>query len=405
MQTFRYEARTNTGERVRGDLEAESERGAVEKIRQMGYWVVRLKQTAAARERLNWHQFLARGYFSFIFHRVNAKGLAIWYRSLADLLDAGMNLHEAALTLSQRTSNRTLRQVTREIVEHALRGEPMSPVLERYPSVFPLYAKALVQTGEESGLLHDTLEQLAAFHDRIYELQMAFRLETFYPKIVLFMFLIIPPIIPAVAGSSSVGHLVFNWRIYLSTLIGNTAGIALGLIGFWFLWRLLMQFAPIRQGWGRIKLLIPGIGGILRRTSLARWARSMAMLLRAGVPLRRGIEASASATGNEAMAAAILAQMPHVLGGAPLSTIMERAHEFPAQAIDMVMTGERSGNIDKMLDKMAEYYEAEATVAGKQTAMITGVVFYLAVAVLVGIFVISFWVSYFSNLLGSMGGE
>jgi type II secretory pathway component PulF len=388
---------------VRGDLEAESERGAVEKIRQMGYWVVRLKQTAAARERVNWYQFLARGYLSFIFHRVNAKALAIWYRSLSDLLDAGMNLHEAALTLAQRCSNRTLRQVTREIAEQALRGEPMSPALERYPSVFPLYAKALVQTGEESGLLHDTLEQLATFHDRIYELQMAFRLETFYPKIVLFMFLVIPPIIQAVAGSSQAGHLVFNWRVYLSTLIGNTGGIALGLIGFWLGWRLLMQFAPLRQGWGRVKLLLPGIGGIVRRTSLARWARSMAMLLRAGVPLRRGVEASASATGNEAMAAAILAQVPHVLGGAPLSTIMERAHEFPDQAIDMVMTGERSGNMDKMLDKMAEYYETEAAVAGKQTAMITGVVFYLAVAALVGIFVISFWVSYFSNIFSSVG--
>ena len=326
MQTFSYEAKTNTGEVVRGSLEAETERTAVEKIRAMGYWVLRVKQ-ARPRPDVTWYRLLARGYFSFLFHRVNTKSLAIWYRSLSDLLGAGMNLHEAAITLSQRTSSRTLRQVTREIAERALKGEPMSPVMDRYPAVFPLYTKALVRTGEESGLLSQTLEQLAAFHDRMYELQMAFRLETFYPKIVLFMFLVIPPVLPAVAGSASAGHFVFNWHTYLWTLMGNLRWAVLGLVGFWMVWRLLMQFAPLRQGWGRVKLVIPGIGGIVRRTALARWARSMAMLIRAGVSLRRSVEASASATGNEAMAGSILAQMPHVLAGQPLSAIMERAHE------------------------------------------------------------------------------
>jgi type IV pilus assembly protein PilC len=402
MQTFSYEAKSNTGELVRGSLEAETERGAVEKIRSMGYWVMRVKQTRK-RPEVTWYQLLSRGYFSFLFNRVNTKALAIWYRSLGDLLGAGMNLHEAAETLAERTHNRTLRQVTREIAEQALRGEPMSPVLDRYPAIFPLYTKALVQTGEETGLLNQTLEQLATFQDRIYELQMAFRLETFYPKVVLFFLIAIPPIIPAVAGSAAVGRLVFNWHIYLRALLGSVGYWALALISLWFVWRFLMYIRPIRQGWDRLKLTIPGIGGIVRRISLVRWARSMAMLLRAGVPLRRGLEASASATGNEAMAASISGLLPDVIGGASLSDVMARSREFPHQAIDMVMTGERSGNIDKMLEKMADYYETEAAVASKQTAIVTGVLFYAVVAVLVGIFVISFWINYYGNLLGAGG--
>jgi type II secretory pathway component PulF len=389
---------------VRGSLEAETERGAVEKIHQMGYWVVRLKQ-APVREGITWYQLLARGYFSFIFHRVNAKTLAIWYRSFSDLLGAGMNLHEAALTLAERTHNRTLRQVTREIAAQAARGEPMSPVLDRYPSVFPLYAKALVQTGEETGLLNQTLEQLAAFHDSIYEIQMAYRMETFYPKIVLFLFIAIPPIIPAVTEVSSFGSLHFSWPIYLRGLVERIGWWGLGLLAFWFMWRLLMQFQPIRQGWDRLKLIIPWIGGIVRRNALSRWARSTAMLVRAGVPLRRGLEAASSATGNEAMAAAMRREISRVLSGEPLSAVMERSGEFPAQAVDMVMTGERSGNIERMLDKMADYYQSEAMVASKQTAVTAGVAFYLLMAVLVGIYVISFWVSYYGNLLGGAGGE
>lgn len=395
MQTYSYEAKTNTGELVRGNLEADTERGAVEKIRSMGYWVLRVKQ-ARRRPEVNWYQLLSRGYFSFLFNRVNTKALAIWYRSLGDLLGAGMNLHEAAQTLAERTHNRTLRQVTREIGEQALRGEPMSPVLDRYPAVFPLYTKALVQTGEETGLLNQTLEQLATFHDQIYELQMAFRLETFYPKIVLFFLVVIPPIIPAVAGSGAAGHLVFDWHVYLSFLVSKVGPWILALIGFWFLWRFLMYIPPIRRGWDRLKLIIPGIGGIVRRTSLVRWARSMAMLLRAGVPLRRGLEASASATGNQAMASSISTQLPEVISGASLSEVMAKSRSFPDQAIDMVMTGERSGNIDKMLDKMADYYEAEAAVASKQTAMVTGVAFYLVVALMVAIVVIGFYVNVYA---------
>ncbi|UCH34480.1 MAG: type II secretion system F family protein [Armatimonadota bacterium] len=402
MQTFSYEARTETGEVVRGRLDAETERGAVEKIRQMGYWVLRVKQ-ARRREGLAWHQFLARGYFSFIFHRVNAKALAIWYRSFSDLLGAGMNLHEAAATLAERTSNRTLRQVTREIAEQAMRGEPLSPVLDHYPSVFPLYAKALVQTGEETGLLNDTMEQLAAFHDSIYEIQMAYRTETFYPKIVLALFILIPPIPQAVAGET-LGSLTFDWWKYLQLVAERVGYWGVALIALWFAWRLLMQFPPVRQGWDRVKLILPWVGGIVRRHSLARWARSMAMLIRAGVPLRRGLEAAASATGNEAMAAAMRVHIPRVQTGEPMSSVMVNSREFPDQAIDMVLTGERSGNIERMLDKMADYYEAEAAVASKQTAVTAGVAFYLLVAFMVGLYVISFWIGYFAGYDAALSG-
>jgi type IV pilus assembly protein PilC len=363
----------------------------------MGYWVVRI-QGKRARPEAAWHQRLARGYFSFLFHRVNAKSLAIWYRSFSNLLEAGMNMHEAALALAERTRSHTLRQVTRQIAEAARRGEPMSPVLDRYPSAFPLFAKALVETGEETGLLNETLERLAQFYDSIFELQMAFRLETFYPKVVLFMFIVIPPIIPAVAGSAQAGGLVFDWHVYLRALLGSVQYWVAGLLALWFGWRFLMQIPPVRAGWDRVKLLIPWIGGIVRRVSLVRWARAMAMLLRAGVPLRRALEAAASATGNEAMARSMRRELSRVITGEPLSVVMTHAREFPEQAIDMVMTGERSGNIDRMLDKMAEYYHTEATVSSRQTAIVAGVVFYLAVAVLVGSFVISFYLGYFKNV-------
>lgn len=403
MQTFSYEAKTDTGELVRGRLEAETERGAVEKIRSMGYWVLRVKQTRPRGE-LTWYQYLARGYFSFIFHRVNAKSLAIWYRSFADLLGAGWNLHEAALTLAERTRSHTLRQVAREIAERALRGELMSPVFDRYPSVFPLHAKALVQTGEETGLLDETLEHLAAFYDTVYEIQMAYRMETFYPKVVLFLFITLPPIIPAVVGASGgAGALSFDWRIYLRALIARIGIWGFLLAAAWFVWRLLMQFQPVRRGWDRLKLIIPGVGGIGRRNGLARWARSMAMLLRAGVPLRRGLEAAASATGNEAMAASMRREIQRVLSGEPLSAVMAASHEFPEQAIDMVVTGERSGNIERMLDKMADYYQAEALTASKQTAVTVGVAFYLLVALLVAIYVIGFWTGYYGSILSSAG--
>lgn len=249
-------------------------------------------------------------------------------------------------------------------------------------------------------MLAQTLEQLGQFYDSIYEIQMTYRLETLYPKVVLFLFITIPPIIPAVTGGSSFGRLSFDWGIYLRTLIERIAVWTILLVGFWFFWRLLMQFPPLRGAWDRVKLVIPWIGGIVRRTCLARWSRAMAMLLRAGVPLRRGLDAAASATGNEAMAASMRSESSRVISGEPLSAVMAHSGEFPEQAIDMVMTGERSGNIEGMLDKTADYYQAEAAVANKQTAIIVGVAFYLLVALMVGVFVVTFWSGYFSGVLG-----
>lgn len=396
MQTYTYEARTTAGHRVHGTVEAETERNAIEQIHARGYWALKVK-AAGSRTDVTWYQRLTRGYFSFLFHRVNSKALAIWYRSFADLLGAGMNIYESALTLSERTGNRTLRAVAAEIAEAAHAGKGMSPLLDHYPTTFPVFARALIETGEETGLINDTLEQLASFYEALYELEMSFRVETFYPKILLVLFILIPSILPAIAGSTP-GQFVFDWRIYFNTIAFKTGPWVLGLVGFWLTWRLLMYVPPVRSGWHRAKLLIPGFGGIVRRLALVRWARALAMMLRAGVPLRRALEAASSATGNQAIESSLLREMPRVVDGEPLSAVMTNAHEFPAHAVDMVVAGERSGNIEQMLDKLAQYYEIEATTSSKKTAMVVGTAFYLAVAAVIGIFVISYWMGYYESL-------
>jgi type II secretory pathway component PulF len=189
---------------------------------------------------------------------------------------------------------------------------------------------------------------------------------------------------------------------FLRGLWGRSWEMAAGIAALWMGWRFLIQFRHFRQGFDRVKLSLPWFGGTARRTAVARWARAMAMLLQAGVPIRRSMEAAGAACGNAAIQHSVGRRIAEVLGGTPLSQIMTESRDFPDQAVDMVATGERTGDTPEMLERVAGYYELEAVTASKQTAVSVGVLAFLLVAVLVGYYVISFWTGYYGKIFDSL---
>jgi type II secretory pathway component PulF len=138
--------------------------------------------------------------------------------------------------------------------------------------------------------------------------------------------------------------------------------------------------------------------------STARWARALAMLLAAGVPVHRAMVAAASATGNGAMEEALVREAEGVLHGKTVAEAVAASRHIPEMALDMLATAERAGSVEDALEKVADYYESETDVGGKQTAVALGVVLYLLVALAIGIFVISFWKGYFGQFTELLSG-
>jgi len=390
MPRFRYQALDASGQPVTGSVAAEDQQQAVRGAERIGLRAVRV---AVPPSQPTWHERVARGYLSFLFHPVSAKDLALWYRSLHHVLKAGINPVQGSGLLASSTSNSTLRMVSREMADTAAAGRPIAPVLSEYPSVFPDFARAVMEAGQESGTLQESAQRMADYYDQLFELQQAFRSQTFYPKILLLAWLAIP-IMPTLVLEGP--------GAYFNALLSRAWYLAVAVVCVWLGWRFLTQFAWFRRAFDRFKLSLPALGGIARRNALARWARTLATMLKAGVPLGRSIEAAGAACGNAVIEEAVMHRAQGVLHGKPLSQVLAETGEFPNSLVEMMAIGEQSGDPGQMLDRVATYYEMEARTASHQTAITVGVGFYMLMAILIGITVITFWAGYGTGVASHM---
>jgi type IV pilus assembly protein PilC len=388
MPTFSYEVRHSTGQIERGSVEAQTAEAVARQLQEKGYFVVSVQPTARPlTEETFWDSFKRR-VLAPVFYPTSSKAIAAYFSSLRALLSAGMNVSEATATLSRRTRSRMLAHAAREMGEAAVQGKPMSGVMRKYPAAFSPATLAAMEAGEQSGLIEQTAERLAKYFDRAFELEQTYRWHTFYPKLLILAAVVIP------TAKTLVMEGLGPWmQIVLSRSVPLLALIAV----VWYGFRLLLRVPPLRHVLDRIKLLIPWFGSLARRMATARWARALSMLLAAGVPVHRALVAAASATGNKAMESSLAREAEGVLHGRTVSEVIRASREVPDMALDMLGTAERSGSVEGALDKVAEYYESETDVGGKQTAVAIGIAFYLVVALVIAIMVIRFWGEYFAG--------
>ncbi len=391
MPTFSYEVKEQDGNVQRGMLEGDSAEAVARQLKAQGYFVVSVAPRVSA------HTEVAAGVerqvLAPVFYPVSSKHRALFFSSLRVLMSAGMGVSEAMRTLSLRTQSRVLSQAAAEMAEEAVQGRPMSTVMRKYPAAFPQVALAVMEAGEESGLIEQTAERLARYFDRTFQLEQTYRWHTFYPKLLLIALIVIPSMPHLILGTFG------GWlRIVLSW--GLPILVAAGVL--WYGWRFVGRVPGLKRALDGIKLALPWFGSLSRRLSTARWARALSMLLSAGVPVHRSLLAAASATGNAAMQEALEREAEGVLEGKMVGEVLAASGEIPDMALDMISTAERSGSIEDALEKVADYYESETDVGGKQTAVAVGIVFYLLVAMAIAIVVIKFWTGYFGQYSGFM---
>ena len=368
-QTYRYRAIDGDSGVREGELRAVSEADAVARVRQLGLRPVSVK---AARYRALRREYSLPG----IGPRVKGTELAVLARQFATMVDAGVPLLRSLEVLRRQTDNTFLAQTIEQIGLDIESGESLSRAIGRHPKVFDHLFVSMVRSGEAAGALDVVLLQLATTLERRVAMAQKIRSALSYPLAVLVMVVgvvvaMLVIVVPTFAGiyDDLGGTLPLPTRLLITTSELMTSRLPIlvvvtGGAGF-----LLRRWARTTSGRYRIDgltLRLPLVGPLVRKSALARFGRTMAVLTRSGVPVLETLRITGETVGNAVLATAIEATREAVRRGEPMADRLERSGQFPALVVQLVSVGEETGALDQMFEIVGSSFEeeVEAAVAG-----------------------------------------
>ncbi|MCZ6563950.1 MAG: type II secretion system F family protein [Deltaproteobacteria bacterium] len=393
MQKFLYKAKDGRKQVMQGILEAETERGALSKLSQMGYFPLSIQKEEAGPQR----QASSRSFS--IFTGIRRRDITFFTRQLSDLLEAGLTLMRALNVIQDQTENPRLQEILGDIVSHVRDGKSFSDALAVYPKVFPPIYVSMVRSGEVGGILGGVLARLADFSEKEEELQGKVRAAMAYPTLIclvgmgtvaVLLIFVVPKLVLLFQDVGQVLPLPTQILIAVSNGVAKYWWVALliaALGGFFGKRQRLPQGA--RLAIDRIKLRFPVWGSLIKKVEIARFARSLATLLSHGVPILQAMQSVYQATGNEMLKGELQKIGDQLRGGTTLSQGMRLSRIFPNLVINMVSVGEEAGSLDRSLIKIADTYEREADRAMKMMTALVEPVMILVMGSVVGFIVVS----------------
>ncbi len=416
---YSYQAKDQSGRTITGALDAETERQAAQEIRDMGYFPMRLapQQGGAAASsphpfpserfedhsalngpRLNTGAVMPRRTMSPgmwllahlvfpLFSGVGLRDMALMYRQFAAMLGAGVPIYQCLTSLTQQTGNSVLRGHLRRITARVQEGEMLTTAMADTPWIFTDFHRAMISAGEVSGRLDTMMGRLSSALEQEYALRNNIKRETWYPAVTLLMSFLLPPLVLLV-----VSHDV---RAYMQAAVYPLLASASVVAVIYVVGKLLSQFKFVFDA---IISSLPGIGGAVRMISLARFSRALASLYASGVGIPEAIRFSAAATGNEFLARRMLSAIPFIQGGRGIAESLMATRAFPPMVVSMLGTGEQTGGLDAIMDKVAEYYEQESVVRLHQLAVTLGAFAMIVAGIRVAMVAGAFYTSYFDKM-------
>lgn len=324
--------------------------------------------------------------------------LLFFFRQLSTMLNAGVAPVQSLDTLASQTADPRMVGAIRELRQHALEGRPLTYGLERYPEIFSPLMISLVRAGEETGRVDESLKMVARHIEQEISIRNLYRKVTFYPKLVVIASIFI--ILGANGVIAALGKEGGIW----SPLTQVSTWIVLGpLLVFGFLFfRVGVKQNSVRKVYDEVLQKAPGLGKILHQFAMAKFGRAFGTLYAGGVATPRATMLSADACGNEFLRRRIYPCAREIEEGGSIADAFARTGAFSPIVLDMVRTGETTGNLDSMLNNMADFYEDEAHTKAMQLGTIFGVVCLLLVAIYVLIILIQFYGGYGAQYQGLM---
>jgi type IV pilus assembly protein PilC len=399
MAEFAYDAINAQGMLTSGVISAPDVSSAREQLQSRGLLPSSLSERAAAGE----------DSFGSMFKKIKPKSLQVFARQLATMIEAGVSVVAALVTLEEQTDDKYLKEVVGEVRADVESGMIFSRALARHPKVFDRLFVAMVAAGESSGTLDIVLDRVATQIEKATKLKRRVKGAMVYPAVVIsfaslvliFMLMFIVPVFQKVFDELN-GQLPTPTRIIIS--------MSNGLRGYWFVIfpmigliiytiRRLKRTPEGTQAWDRFKLRVPmKIGDVVQKIALARISRTLATLVAAGVDIITALDIAAGTAGNWVLETALQRTSQRVHDGVPISVPLQEDDIFPPMVGQMVKIGEETGELDKMLGKIADFYEDEVDASIESLTSIIEPLLMICVGAMVGPIVISMYLPMFKLL-------
>jgi type IV pilus assembly protein PilC len=395
LSTFVFKAMDVAGVKSKGEIEADSKQVVTDQLRERGLIVLDIAEKGARNLNLE------------LFQRIKLTDVAIFTRQLATMISSGMTILRALYVLEEQTENKKLAETIVKVRHDVEAGLAFSDALERHPGVFnPLFV-SMARAGETGGVLEDALLRTAAQLESEDSLRRQVKSAMAYPIVVIvvafgILIALVTFLVPVFIGvfKQFGGNLPFITQI--------TVTISKAVTGYW--WALIFGTAGVvfaflkwkksktgRPQWDQLRLRFPmKIGEIVQKIALARWSRTFATLVSAGVPLLQAIDITGKTAGNAVVERAMEDVVTSVKRGGTISEpLRHNKSVFPAMVGHMVGVGEETGELDTMLTKIAEFYEDQVNAAVKALTSILEPVMIVIVGAMVGFIVISMYLPLF----------
>jgi len=411
MPTFEFQAQNAEGKAISGVVVGSSIDQAMRDLSSKGLQVQKIGMAANPNDPLagvtdgatarraeipdlEQRSYIATSVVGPLVGQVSLSNLLFFFRQLATMLEAGVPIVQSLDTLAGQAQDAKLKVIISELKGHIEAGRPLSAGMQRYPEVFSPVMLSLLRAGEEGGFLDEALSTIADYLERDIALRALYKRVTFYPKLELGASIVI--IIAANYIIASIGGTMRLWSPLTEPM---TWVVLTPIIVTLFLFsRVGLANARIKYNYDAVISNVPYLGSIMRELAMARFGRALGALHRGGVPINRSVQLASDACGNEWLRTKMQPASQRLQSGAGLSDTLTETEAFNPIVMNMVSTGETTGNLDKMVDKMADYYEAESEAKATQLAKIVGVCVTLLVCIYIGAIIINFWTNYGQSL-------
>ena len=406
MAGFAYTAISIEGLETIGEIHAPDLEAAREQLRIRGLLAHTLRELPASGE----------DGLRTAFKKIKPRSMQVFSRQFSTMIEAGLNIVAALVILEEQTDDVYLAEIISELRADVEGGLLLSQAMARHPKVFSELYVSMVQAGEASGMLDNVLDRVADQIEKETKLKRRVKGAMIYPTVVftfatlvlVAMLMFIVPIFAKIFTELH-GQLPFLTRVVVSAsdLLRQRWYIIFPLVGF-MVWGTLRykKSESGRQKWDRIKLRIPlKIGEVVLKITMARLLRTLATLVAAGVDIIKALEIAGSTAGNWVVEQALTEARIKVQEGVPIAEPLTNDPLFPPMVSQMVKIGEETGELEKMLSKIADFYEDEVDSAIQSLTSIIEPIMMIGVGMMVGVIIIAMYLPMFKmmQLIGNSG--
>ena len=364
MPSFSYVAReSGTGREIRSTLDAQTEQAAIASLLNRNLLVLSIQEKIGRKGKT------AGG-------SVALADLVVFTRQLATMIDAGLAMVQSLQALAEQTTNKVMRDVIRDVCTRVEGGDSFSDALGKHPKVFNRLYVCMVAAGERGGLLAEILARLATYLESSARLRKKVKSAMMYPTavtliaigITIFLLVKVVPVFGEVykgfgrdlpGPTKALISLSNTMRAYILYILPAAVGLVYG-------WLAYIKTKSGREFWDRTRIKLPIFGAIAHKICLARFTRTLASLIRAGVPILEVLQIVSNTVGNVVMEKAIRVSAGDIERGEGISVALGKHPVFPSMIIRMITAGEQTGKIESMLERISDFLdeEIETTLSG-----------------------------------------